>query len=66
MLHLLKGPELRMHYWEDSEKKKAQHLVVFEPTTSLSLWGLFFTAVQQPLFNSIVLLDSTKSGYKYS
>ena len=34
-LHILEGLELRMHYWEDREEKKAQHPAGFEPTTSL-------------------------------
>ena len=38
MLHLYAGPELRSHYWLDREdKKKAQHLMGFEPTTSRAL-----------------------------
>ena len=33
-MHLHEGPELRPHLWENrEEKKKAQHLVGFEPTT---------------------------------
>ena len=34
VLHLLNGAELRTHYREDREEKKAQHPVGFEPTTS--------------------------------
>ena len=48
VLHLLEGPELRTHYWEDREEKKAQHPAGFEPTTSL-LRGVLSTAVPQPL-----------------
>ena len=48
VLHLLKGPELRKHFWEDREEKKAQHPVGFEPTTSL-LRGMHSTAEVQPL-----------------
>ena len=38
MLHLFVGHDLRSHYWLDSEeKKKAQHLMGFEPSTSRAL-----------------------------
>ena len=48
VLLLLEGPELRAHYWEDWEEKKAHHPGGFEPTTSL-LQGLRSTAVLQLL-----------------
>ena len=48
VLHLLEGLELRMHYWEDREEKKAHHPAGFESTTSL-LRGMCSTAVLQPL-----------------
>ena len=35
MLCLFEGPELRKHYREDREEKKAQHQVEFKPMTSL-------------------------------
>ena len=34
MLHLLEGPELSMHYREDSDENNARHTAGFEPTTS--------------------------------
>ena len=46
--HIPEGPELRMLYLEDREEKKAQHLMGFEPATSL-LRGMRSTAVLQPL-----------------
>ena len=48
VLHLLEGPELTRHHWEDGEEKKAQHLAGFEPTASL-LHGVRSTAVPQLL-----------------
>ena len=45
---LFEGPELRTHYWEDAEEKKAQHPAGFKPATSM-LWGVRSTAVLQPL-----------------
>ena len=47
MLHILEGPVLRTHYWW-KKKRKAQHLAVIEPMTSL-LRGVRSTTVLQPL-----------------
>ena len=33
-MHLLEGPELSMHYGEDSDENNAQHTAGFEPMTS--------------------------------
>ena len=35
VLHLFEGRQLRTHYGEGREEKKAQHAAGFEPTTSL-------------------------------
>ena len=40
-------PELRKHYWEDRENKKALHPAGFEPTTCL-LQGLHSATLLQP------------------
>ena len=48
MLHFHEGPELRMHYWEDSKEKKAQNPAGLKPTTYL-LQGMGSTTVLQPL-----------------
>ena len=55
VLHLLKGPELKMHYWEDREEKKSPHSEGFELTISL-LWGVRSTAVLQPLLLELYLI----------
>ena len=61
---LLKGPELRTHYCEDREEKKAQHQVGFEPATSL-LRGMRSTPVLQPLPMSLFMrgLRSTELAF---
>ena len=50
VLHLFEGPELWTHYLEDRGERKAQHPAGFEPMTSL-LWGVYYTAMLQPLPN---------------
>ena len=37
-IYILKGPELKTHYYEDREEKRAHHPAGFEPTTSLPLY----------------------------
>ena len=48
VFHVLEGPLLRTHYWDNREEKKAQHWAGFELTTCL-LQGMRSTAVLQPL-----------------
>ena len=55
MLHLLRGPDLRTHYWEQRWEKKVQLLVGFKPMIPLSQ-GVHSTAVLRPLPQLLLII----------